>query len=276
MISSPAAAYLPYAYFTIGYFASSGTTNRIPVVGHEATEYELEPEESDEYGPYTPVRVVVDPPGDEIIEKIRGMVRGMERLPFPDEDNHPQEIQVAQSSVLDELRRVAHTLTRALITSCPWQDTQATWFVLTGEPPAVPAMRGRARAGRRSAPDFGTITLDRQSWVSADAVRKFYKRLQRRLLASKPGSTSERNLAVFRFVVSQLEVQAPDDSRRKPLLLSKRKATLAQPPWRTLLDRWNRKYPEEHEWHCKDVRNFSKAFRRAEQAVLPSHYKRRT
>jgi hypothetical protein len=43
-------------------------------------------------------------------------------------------------------------------------------------------------------------------------------------------------------------------------------------PWRTLLDRWNKVYPEGHEWHYEHVRNFERDFRRAEAAVAFPNY----
>jgi hypothetical protein len=257
LVSSSAAAYLPPYYF------NPQRELHVPLVGHVATPPGMKPVEHDEKGPYTPVKMFVNPPGVELTAK----VRGTKELLVPGEDGRPQEVTVSEHSVLNELRKVS----RRVLRWRPWNEEETNWFVLTGEPPAIPAVEGRYRASRSDLITFGTITMTIQPWVSAKTVRDFYQRLQSRLKEKKPRAPSERNLAVFRFVVDQQRVELPkaaagDSSERmKP-------PKLACPSWRTLLERWNRVYPEGHRWHYKDVRNFSKDFRRAEQAVIHPEY----
>jgi hypothetical protein len=255
LVSSPAAAYLP------PYFFNPQRELHVPLVGHVATPPEMEPVEIDKDGPYTPVKVFVDPPGRVLTAK----VRGTKELLVLGEDGRARKVTVSAYSVLNDLRRVSSRLLRWR----PWKEEETSWFVLTGEPPAVPAASGRYRASRTPVITYGTITMTIQPWVSATTVRDFYQRLQSRLKEEKPRAPSERNLAVFRFVMDQDSVDVPGGNAIERM----RPPSFVRPPWRTLLERWNQMYPEGHRWHYKDVRNFSKDFRRAEKAVIHPAYK---
>ncbi len=258
LVSSPAAAYLPPYYFN-----PQGEI-QVPLVGHVATPAEMEPVESDEDGPYTAVKVFVDPPGRELTAK----VRGTNELLVPGEDGRPRKVTVSEYSVLNDVRRINSRLLRWR----PWKEEETTWFVLTGEPPAVPAAAGRFRASRTPVITYGTITMTIQPWVSAKTVRDFYQRLQGRLVTEKPRASSKRNLAVFRFVMDQHRVELPKVAGGD-VFEGMKPPKLVCPPWRTLLERWNRMHPEGEKWHYNDVRNFSKDFRRAKQAVVHPRYR---
>src|SRR5215207_1294526 len=115
-----------------------------------------------------------------------------------------------------------------------------------------------------------------QPWVPADTVRKFYRQLQGRVLTSRPRALSERNLAVFRFVVGQQEVKPKGDNapaseltRRHPKLMR-----IKQPSWRVMLKRWNQHYHADDKWQYRYVRNFQRDFRRAKQATVSPHANR--
>jgi hypothetical protein len=252
LITSPAAAYLPFECFIP--FGES----RIALLNHSAT-LRTDPPESDGAGPYS-LDIYVQPSG----ETFSVDVQRTEWLRFLDEDGQPQGILVEDRSVLEGLRR----LSNYLAAEYPWQEEQATWFVLTGEPPALPAATGRVSRG--SAAPYAELTMSVQPWVPADTVRKFYSQLQGSVLASRPRALSERNLAVFRFVVGQQEVKPSSDdaqasalTRQHPKLMK-----LKQPSWRIMLERWNRQHHERHKWHYKSVRIFQRDFQRAAQAIV--------
>ena len=259
LISSPAAAYLPPYYF------NPQRELHVPLVGHAATPPEMEAVESDEVGPYTPVKMFIDPPG----VKLKAKVRRTKELLVPGEDGRPQKVTVSEHSLLNELRKVS----RRVLRWRPWNEEQTNWFVLTGEPPTIPAVEGRYRASRSDLITFGTINMTIQPWVSAKTVRDSYQRLQSRLKEKKPRAPSERNLAVFRFVVDQQTVELPGAAGGRDGFERMKPPKLVRPSWRTLLEHWNRMYPEGDTWHYKDVRNFSKDFRRAEKSVIHPAYK---
>jgi hypothetical protein len=258
LITSPAAAYLPFEHFTP--FGES----RIPLLNHSAI-LRTELPENDEVGPYS-LDILIDPPGETFSVE----VRRTERLLYIDKDGQTAEVRVEDRSVLEGLR----ILSTYLAAEYPWQEAQAAWFVLTGEPPALPAATGRVSRG--SAAPYAEITITMQPWVPADTVRKFYGQLQGRVLTSRPRAFSERNLAVFRFVVGQQEVKPYSDdaqasalTRQHPKLMK-----LKQPSWRIMLERWNRQYPAGDNWRYKYVRNFQRDFQRAAQAIVSPHANR--
>jgi hypothetical protein len=168
LITSPAAAYLSFQYFIP--FGES----QIPLLDHSAA-LRTDLPESDEVGQYL-LDILVDPPG----ETFRADVQRTRRLLYIDEDGQTQETLVEDRSVLEGLR----ILSNYLAAEYPWQEAQATWFVLTGEPPALPAATGRVSRG--SAAPYAEITMTVQPWVPADTVRKFYGQLQGRMLTSRP------------------------------------------------------------------------------------------
>jgi hypothetical protein len=277
LVSSPAAAILPSSYF-----AASGPV-RIPVdhnvVDCELTPYELGDDEDildpytspselyDGEGAFRPVRMFVDPPGKELTAK----TRYWQDLHVPDENGRSKAILVELSSLLGSLLAVCNSLLERRL--YPWREHQAAWFVITGEPPTVPALVGGYRTSSNPAITEHTITMRVKPWVPAETVRRLYRRLQERVLEDRPRSLSERNLAVFRFVVEQTEVWGVEvgDSEAGPAQPTKPK--LVQPAWRTLLDLWNRRYPEGHDWHYGDVRNLRRDFGRAERAIVHPRYK---
>jgi hypothetical protein len=68
------------------------------------------------------------------------------------------------------------------------EEEQATWFVITVEPPALSAATGRVSRG--SAAAYTEITMTVQPWGPADTVRKFYRQLQGRVPTSRPRALS--------------------------------------------------------------------------------------
>src|SRR5215212_6508923 len=123
LITSPAAAYLSFQYFIP--FGES----QIPLLDHSAA-LRTDLPESDEVGQYL-LDILVDPPG----ETFRADVQRTRRLLYIDEDGQTQETLVEDRSVLEGLR----ILSNYLAAEYPWQEEQATWFVLTGDPPALSA-----------------------------------------------------------------------------------------------------------------------------------------
>src|SRR5919107_2838072 len=104
IITSPAAAYLPFEYFTP--FGDS----RIPLLDHSAA-LRTDPPESDEVGQYS-LDIFVDPPG----ETFRADVQRTESLLYIDEDGQTGETLVEDRSVLEGLR----ILSKYLATEYPW------------------------------------------------------------------------------------------------------------------------------------------------------------
>jgi hypothetical protein len=140
----------------------------------------------------------------------------------------------------------------------PWSEDEAARFVLTGEPPEVAPLFGHIRLSgseESSLFSYGTITLTVEPWVSADSVKRFYREMQSKVLARKPHKRRPRSLAIFRFVVEQCK-------------WGRERELIGKPTWPKLLELWNERYPEGHEWHYKGVwQNFQRDFGRVASVV---------
>jgi len=87
----------------------------------------------------------------------------------------------------------------------PWEEAEASRFILTGKIPKMPAVVGRLSASRDPSYTYGTITLTVQPWVPAKVIYRFYRDMRQGAFAGRHRSVSERKIVVFRFVVSQYE-----------------------------------------------------------------------
>jgi hypothetical protein len=270
LIASPVAASLP--------------TNRdrrsiqalIPLSGHSAAS-DVALAENEE-PPHTSVGV----PADPLREPPPGTVVGQERLLFTGEDDHVQVVRVRRLSVLDELRWRSVRLTRVY----PWEEAEASRFILTGKIPKLPAVVGRLSASRDSSYTYGTITLTVQPWVPAKVIYRFYRDMRQGAFAGRHRSVSQRKISVFRFVISQYEIRPPEHRKPKyrivdspvgPVLrLSnrtreklRRKPQLVKPRWKVMPGRWNEQYPD---WFYDDEANFKRDFHEARKSIIHPHY----
>jgi hypothetical protein len=181
-----------------------------------------------------------------------------------------REFRVWRSSVLGILSNLSKTFAEHY----PWREEDAAWFVLTGEVPEASLLAWITEWQEYT--DQQTITLTVDSWVSVETVASLYSELRRYRLGRNTRRLSERNLDVFRFVITQLKAPSPDED--KPLFggrklrrssvvgrLEKQLWELEGPSWRTLLEQWNQAHPGE--WSYEDVRLFSRDFYRAHKAI---------
>jgi hypothetical protein len=98
------------------------------------------------------------------------------------------------------------------------------------------------------------ITITAEPWVPPDDVRKQYDSLRNSWFWTT--TPSERRVELVRFVAGFCEGYCNEEGTIVGLVRS-----ASWPGWRELLDRWNEHYPEGHDWHYTDVRNFSRDFR---------------
>jgi len=193
LIASPVAACLPATR------VRPSVRSLISPLDHNATSDEKQGEH--EESPSAPVDLSADP----LNEQSSGEVAKQEQLLFADKDYQVLEVWVGRLSVLDELRRISARLARVY----PWEEAEASRYILTGEPPRVPAVVGRLHVRRDRATTYGTITLTVQPWVPADVVYSFYRDMRQNAFAGSHQTISERKIAVFRFVMAQHEVHPP-------------------------------------------------------------------
>lgn len=151
----------------------------------------------------------------------------------------------------------------------PWQHERVAWWLLTGDAPEVQPLQAEIRLGA-----WPTVTLTVPAWATAGAVGEFHKETKDNAWAQAATSPefqeearrhagigdgfaptpSPRRLAVFRFVAERGEF---------------RNGTFEHSSgWRPLMELWNRRLPEGHEWRYTDVRNFSRDFRAAKRTLF--------
>jgi hypothetical protein len=160
-------------------------------------------------------------------------------LRYRDRDKVREVANIWPGSVLDELRRRSSRLARMY----GWEEEDMVWLVLTGETPRLGAL---ALKVRKTAGNLTTITLTAASWVSAETIEKNYQNVQRQVLVKGNYALSLRSIAVLRFVEKNIRERGK------------------RPPWRELLDHWNRERPE---WRYQDYRGLRQTYYRTLDAV---------
>jgi|SRR5215204_471930 len=192
-------------------------------------------------------------------EKVEGSV---ESLWWPDGSSHGKHFRVLEDSILGELQGVATYLEKRY----PWTDDQAAYFILCGGVPQAATIRGThisTAMAEVAAHNYNrtTIKLEVESWVPSELVRKAYSQLQRELHGDRNNRRpSSRNVEVFRFVLDQSKINI--------VSTGKYLARLELPPWRQMLESWNKQFSEDDPRMYPDIRNFRRDFDRGQQAVI--------
>ena len=192
-------------------------------------------------------------------EKVEGSV---ESLWWPDGGSHGSHFRVLEGSILGELQEAAAYLAKRY----PWTDDQAAYFILCGGVPQAATIRGthtsstmKGVAAHRY--NRTTIRLEVESWIPSELVRKAYSQLQRELHGDRNNRRpSSRNVEVFRFVLDQGRINIVNAGEYL--------ARLKLPPWRRMLESWNKQFSEGDPRRYPDVQNFWRDFMRGQEAVI--------
>src|SRR5829696_1427195 len=102
-------------------------------------------------------------------------------LEYPDEVGKVQFFEVWSISLLGELREVGEKLSERY----RWQSAQAVWFVLTGEIPAVPALRVKRSFPYSMYHSDALITVEASPWVSPRRVAQAFRKAQAETLGRR-------------------------------------------------------------------------------------------
>lgn len=197
--------------------------------------------------------------------------------PEPDGSVSGRYFRVQEDSVLEKLLDAAKYLERHY----PWSVDQAANFILCGVVPKAGIILGkwkRSSGGDSSVAahkfNRATITLEVDSWVSADEVRTAYLHMRRRVHSADSGGfppprlhkhPTPRNLDVFRFVVDQSKIRVINSRERL--------GRLELPPWRDLMERWNNSLrAADDPRRYSNYKNFQRDFRRAQSAVIGTNH----
>lgn len=181
----------------------------------------------------------------------REEINGWELLSFLDEEHDVNRVCVRAGSVLGDLR----ARTRRLIRRYPWQESEAVWFILTGETPWVAPVSFQGRGvGSETTGLFGRqfVTIKAEPWISEETVRRTYREAQVRMLQGDNRPAKDKQLALFRFV----------SSRTDPFTLyGKERARAAK----ELVSVWDRTNP--HDAYGTDTRRFWRDYDRALELI---------
>ena len=175
--------------------------------------------------PWERVTVRFEPSGDEWTKKRPSRHRKDVRLlAYPDRKGSVAQVGVVGHSVLDDLRWVV----QQLMGRSPWEEHEATWFVLTGVAPRWWPVRRSERVMGGQDFEYRTLTLTVEPWVSAQTVLAAYRDAQRKMLGGRDNRPlSAKNLGLFRFCVARMG----EDGQL--------------PAWPTLLREWNEAHPDD-------------------------------
>ncbi len=99
-----------------------------------------------------------------------------------------------QRTVLGELHRLAKRLAKYY----PWEEWQAAWFLLTGQPTWISPLTTRTEVRHGDGWDRGTVTMTMDLWVPAATVERIYRHVQHQ---RRQGAARRRDkaLAVWLF-----------------------------------------------------------------------------
>ena len=179
-------------------------------------------------------------------------IKGWDLLAFPDEEHGINQVCVQPGSVLGEL----HSRVHKLILRYPWQEAEATWFVLTGKTPWIAPVTLQARGvGAHGMFERQFVTIKVEPWVSEETVRRTYREAQVRMLRGDNRPAKKKQLDLFRFV----------SSRTDPFTLyGKERARVA----RALVSEWDR--DNQNDAYGSETRRFWRDYDRAlELIALP-------
>lgn len=155
------------------------------------------------------------------------------------------------ASVLNEVRRAAEWLTRFV----PWEEHEAVWFLLTDSPPAMGPVRVRISARRGSRFTHGTITLQIEPWLSAEAVYAVYADAQQRHFKRPGKPCSAEKLAMYKFIEESGENEKTAEGCPRTPLMKAWSNTKPKPPKRRYTDyrQFRRDYLRTKEWVQREL-----------------------
>src|SRR5215212_1724322 len=257
--------------FSPEFFEEAG----VPLVGHTARFLDHGVVEEGDNGGFVEFEVIyIDPPGDVFVARLPVSVfyDDLIKARFPAKTRNPISagpysgayptdervyIPVYPDSVLDYLGWLSLRVSEHFCHA--WDETQAAWFLLTGEDIAPRAMAGHYDSADGEDLTYGTITLKIEPWIPANTVAAFYQHLQRDVLRQTPRAPSLRNLAVFRFVTGELKRLLVDASETEDIEWS--------PQWPEFMRRWNDLHRSEPSWTYRHLSKFKRDYYRGGRAV---------
>ena len=166
---------------------------------------------------------------------------GMELLSYAAPgDQWVRRIPVKYGGVLDRLRMVSEYLARRF----PWEEAQASKFVLTGSIPVLSSLRGEIRMAF-SQPISSRISMEIDPTLTPEEVAEQYKKLRASLIGARYRSMSEKHLRLAEFYGGD-----------------KSEGTT----WTALMDKWNNS--QDRGWEYDRFESFARDCKQAWQRLM--------
>lgn len=150
---------------------------------------------------------------------------------------------VWRGSVYDELGKVRDRL----VEQFPWNEPEATNYIVTGETPFIAPVHVQPSGGRHSFLGHSSFAISVEPWISAQTVTRFYKHLQGGAYPGRSRALGARNLALFRFVTQHA------------------KPGMEVPSYEELVRLWNASHPR---WKYKSAWLLARDYRRAGDSIV--------
>lgn len=160
-------------------------------------------------------------------------------------------LQLRRGSILDDL----HWLGERLSKQFPWSPQEATWFVLTGEPPLRPLIETRLEVRESEDPPYtdARINLSIDATLLPEEVARHYSEVRARLLGGVRIRRAEaRTLEIFQFV-------------------SARRLQESSSTWGDLVREWDQTAPEDWQFGGNE-KAFQVYWRRGFRSVFPEFH----
>jgi hypothetical protein len=136
------------------------------------------------------------------------------------------------NSVISQIKSVGNRLAEHY----GWQEGDAFVFLVTGQPPATPAVWFKPVARYTDDHSHIHIELHIEPWVSLGSAREIYEHLQKRMRLKQSYSRGERSFPVFEFI-EELRDRWIDESGQA--------ASMLDFDWKRATNEWNTTHPED-------------------------------
>jgi hypothetical protein len=151
---------------------------------------------------------------------------------------------VLKGSVFDEIRAVGEHLAW----NFRWDEADAQWFVLTGEPPAIDAVAASHQVMQAKDYVHSWIELRIQPWLSPKAVEHAYREVQASVYGRQSKPLSMKVLALVEFVWEKQKV--------------------GKVTWEEILQAWNAHVRTDHsDWEYSGYRALRSEYTRVMREI---------
>jgi hypothetical protein len=219
----------------------------VPIVGHQTAVVSAGGTAGRFWSESTSIRVVW-PGGERLFPYQRKWAfeipHRAERLAYPSPDGGVERRPFATFSVFEDIQRLAKSLATAL----PWQEHEATWFLVTGVAPTATTLNIQVSATQSSSCNHAQVRMTVDPWVPPRVLAQVYAETRRQLSVPETSVFLPHLLELYEFV-------------------TKRLTSDPKPTWEALRREWMRTHRRPPGCY-KDFRLFRKEYDRTRERIV--------